>query len=373
MRYMAHILITGGAGFIGSHLADSLLERGDRVRALDNLDPQVHGASKRPDYLHPDVDLQVGDVRDPVAVAKALEGIDKVVHLAAAVGVGQSMYQIDKYVSVNDLGTATLLQALTERPVQRLLVASSMSVYGEGAYVGQDGSPSRPQRRPLTHLKAGDWEVRDEDGEPLHPVGTTEDKPVALSSVYAVSKYTQEQLCLSIGEAYNIPTIALRFFNVFGTRQALSNPYTGVLAIFASRLLNDRPPIVYEDGHQLRDFVSVQDIANACMLALDAAPEVTGIFNIGSGTAVSVVQVARRLADALGKPEIEPDVSLRFRAGDVRHCYADISRAQQRLGFRPRVSLEDGLPELVTWLATQQADDRFGQATRELAARGLTA
>jgi dTDP-L-rhamnose 4-epimerase len=369
---MARILITGGAGFIGSHLADALLSRGDHVRVLDVLDPQVHGRSVRPSYLAPDVELHIGDVRDAAAVRKALTDMDAVCHLAAAVGVGQSMYQVDRYVSVNDHGTATLLQALTERPVSRLVVASSMSVYGEGAYVCADGAPARAPRRTIAQLRAGEWDVRDLDGQPLHPEPTPEDKPVALSSVYAVSKYTQEQLSLSIGEAYDIPTAALRFFNVFGTRQALSNPYTGVLAIFGARLLNDRPPLVFEDGHQLRDFISVHDVVSGCCRALDAAPEITGIFNIGSGRAVSVLQIATALATALGK-SIEPEVTLRFRAGDVRHCYADISRARAELGFEPRLSLEDGLPELVEWLLTQHADDRVAEATGELAARGLTA
>jgi dTDP-L-rhamnose 4-epimerase len=369
---MAHVLITGGAGFIGSHLADALLARGDRVRVLDNLDPQVHGRVDRPAYLHRDVELRVADVRDPDAVTAALEEIDVVCHLAAAVGVGQSMYQIDRYVSTNDTGTAVLLQALTDHPVRRLVVASSMSVYGEGAYVAPDGRAARPQRRSVARLREADWELRDELGQLLHPVPTPEDKPVSLSSVYAVCKYTQEQLCLSVGAAYGIPTIALRFFNVFGPRQALSNPYTGVLAIFGARLLNGRAPIVYEDGYQLRDFVSVHDIAQACRLAVDAPTDVAGVFNIGSGCAISINQVARRLADALGRSDLEPEISGRYRAGDVRHCYADITLARQALGFAPAVTLEAGLPELVDWIATQSAEDRFTQAAEELIARGLT-
>ncbi|MFL5122709.1 MAG: SDR family NAD(P)-dependent oxidoreductase, partial [Microvirga sp.] len=235
------ILITGGAGFIGSHLADELLRRGHTVRALDNLSPQVHGAAAgRPAYLDAGIELLRGDVRDADAVRRALRQVDAVYHFAAAVGVGQSMYEIDHYTSVNNHGTATLLQALIEQPVQRLVVASSMSLYGEGLYRAPDGTACPGTERPLDQLKAADWEVRNAAGETLAPIPTPEDKPPSLSSVYALSKFDQERLCLMLGHAYGIPTVALRFFNVFGTRQALSNPYTGVLAIFASRLLNDR-------------------------------------------------------------------------------------------------------------------------------------
>jgi dTDP-L-rhamnose 4-epimerase len=256
----SHILITGGAGFIGSHLADALLARGHRVRALDNLAPQVHGdGATAPDYLDSEVELVVGDVRDAPTVRRALQGVDAVVHLAAAVGVGQSMYQIAHYTAVNNGGTAVLLEALSRAPVERLVVASSMSLYGEGLYRTADGEARVAPERPLEQLRLGDWDVRGENGESLLPVPTPETKPPSLASVYALSKYDQERLCLLVGTVYGIPTTALRFFNVYGTRQALSNPYTGVLAIFASRLLNGRRPMVFEDGRQRRDFVSVRD------------------------------------------------------------------------------------------------------------------
>jgi len=371
---MSRVLITGGAGFIGSHLADALLHDGHDVRVIDNLDQQVHGDVDWPDYLDRRVDLRIGDVRDESAVVRALEDVDVVCHLAAAVGVGQSMYQIDRYVDVNDLGTATLLQAIAERrSISRLVVASSMSVYGEGLYTNTGGAPVSVGARSARQLRAGDWDVRDRDGCPAIPAPTPEDKPVALNSVYAVCKYAQERLCLAVGEAYEIPTIALRFFNVYGSRQALSNPYTGVLAIFASRLLNGRRPMVYEDGGQQRDFVSVHDIAQACQAALSAPPHVTGVFNIGSGSPITIADVARRLADALDVPHLEPDITGRCRIGDVRHCFADISAARAALGYRPRVRLEDGLIDLVAWLRTQHAVDRFSEASHELAARGLTA
>ena len=366
-----HILITGGAGFIGSHLADHLLERGHRVRALDNLAPQVHGRAERPAYLADEVDLVRGDIRDRDAVRRSLTGIDAVFHLASAVGVGQSMYEIEHYTSTNNVGTAVLLEALVEHPVERLVVASSMSLYGEGLYRREDGELVHGLERPLDQLRRGAWELREETGGGLTPVPTTEDKRPSLSSVYALSKFDQERLCLMIGRAYRIPTVALRFFNVFGTRQALSNPYTGVLAIFAARLMNDNAPLIFEDGQQLRDFVSVSDIVQACRLALEV-PEAEGhAFNVGSGRAITVAEVAALVRGILGK-DIEPDVTGKYRVGDIRHCFADISRARRVLGYEPRVTLEDGLVELAGWLHEQAAEDRVTEASRELAARGLT-
>ena len=366
-----HILITGGAGFIGSHLADHLLERGHQVRALDNLSPQVHGRVERPAYLNDDVDLVRGDVRDREAVRRALTGIDAVFHLASAVGVGQSMYEIEHYTSTNNVGTAVLLEALVEHPVERLVVASSMSLYGEGMYRRSDGELMHGEERPLDQLRRGAWELFDETGGELTPVPTSEDKRPSLSSVYALSKFDQERMCLMIGRAYRIPTVALRFFNVFGTRQALSNPYTGVLAIFASRLMNGNAPLIFEDGRQLRDFVSVYDIVQACRLALEV-PEAQGqAFNIGSGRAVTVSDVAALVRGILGK-HIDPDVTGKYRVGDIRHCFADISRARAVLGYEPRVSLEDGLVELADWLHEQAAEDRVTEASRELSTRGLT-
>ncbi|MCG3114064.1 MAG: NAD-dependent epimerase/dehydratase family protein [Candidatus Manganitrophus sp. SA1] len=367
------ILISGGAGFIGSHLADELLAHGYRVRALDNLSEQVHGPrAGRPDYLHPDVELIAGDVRDRAAVRRALEGVDAVYHFAAAVGVGQSMYEIARYTEVNNLGTAVLLEALIERPVERLIVASSMSLYGEGLYRAADGSLMPESERSLLQLKASEWEVRDAEGEILEPIPTPETKPPCLSSVYALSKYDQERICLMIGRAYCFPAVALRFFNVFGTRQALSNPYTGVLAIFASRLLNGNRPLIFEDGLQRRDFVSVYDVARACRLALEV-PEAAGeALNIGSGRSYTIREVADRMAAALGKERIQPEITGQYRAGDIRHCFADIARARKVLGYEPRVTLEEGLVELASWLKGQVAIDRVSDARAELAARGLT-
>jgi dTDP-L-rhamnose 4-epimerase len=370
---MKQILITGGAGFIGSHLADTLVAAGHRVRALDNLSPQVHGErATAPDYLSDEVELIVGDVRDREAVDRALQGVDVVFHLAAAVGVGQSMYRIEHYTDVNNRGTATLLEALSERPVERLVVASSMSVYGEGLYLDSEGRPVESAERTRAQLEAGDWETRGSKGEPLAPVPTPERKPPSLASVYALSKYDQERMCLMVGAAYGIPTTALRFFNVFGTRQALSNPYTGVLAIFASRLLNGKRPAVFEDGRQRRDFVSVADVARACHLAMQRPESAGEVLNVGSGRSYPIAEIGRRLARVLEREEIEPEITGKYRVGDIRHCFADITRAREVLGFEPRVALEDGLAELAAWLARQVATDRVEQARAELAARGLT-
>jgi dTDP-L-rhamnose 4-epimerase len=370
-------LITGGAGFIGSHLADRLLSRGYRVRVLDNLVEQVHGESRaRPSYLSPRVELCVGDVRDPGDVAAALDGVDHVFHLAALVGVGQSMYQAAEYVDVNVRGTAVLLERIAKRPVRRLVVSSSMSIYGEGEYVYPDGSRVMVSERSLERIRQGSWELADARGALLRPVPTREDKPPVLESVYALSKFDQERLCLIMGRAYAIPTVALRFFNVYGPRQALSNPYTGVLAIFAARLLNGRAPLLFEDGEQRRDFVSVHDVANACVLAMEREDAAGRVFNVASGESRRIVDVARDIARALGK-KIAPEITGQYRVGDIRHCFADISLAREQLGFEPEVAFERGILELAEYLQ-QQADtghvvrDRVLEARRELETRGLT-
>ncbi len=367
------VLITGGAGFIGSHLADELIREGHEVRILDSLDAQVHGPqTAAPGYLNPDAELIPRDVRDSSALQRALKGCDAVVHLAAAVGVGQSMYEVEKYVSVNTLGTARLLEALGDSSVKRLVVASSMSIYGEGLYEDADGQEVAWAERRPEDIRAGVWEPRDADRRTLTPLPTPERKPPKLTSVYALSKYDQERMCLMIGQARGLPTTALRFFNVYGPRQALSNPYTGVLAIFAARYLNDRPPLIFEDGEQKRDFVSVHDVARACRLALESDDADGRVFNIGSGEPQTINQVAGRMAAALDKTHIEPQINGRYRVGDVRHCFADISLARRSLGFEPAVRFEDGLAELAEWLREQSAEDRTETAHAELAARGLT-
>jgi dTDP-L-rhamnose 4-epimerase len=366
------ILITGGAGFIGSHLADELLSAGYSVRALDSLVPQVHERHGRPAYLDDDVELVVGDVRNRDVLSRALDGVSAVFHLAAQVGVGQSMYRIADYTSTNVVGTAALLEARAERPVERLIVASSMSVYGEGMYRRRDGTLDEQADRTLTHVSAGRWDPADREGRPLQPIATPETKTPSLKSVYAQTKYDQERLCLIVGEAYRIPTVAMRFFNVYGPRQALSNPYTGVLAIFASRLLNRRRPIVYEDGRQRRDFVSVYDVAHALRLALEVPGAAGHVFNVGSGHSASVLEIAEKMAGVLDVPDIEPEVTNTYRVGDIRHCFADISHARAVLGYEPQMTLDEGLLELACWLSGREASDRAAEANAELAARGLT-
>jgi dTDP-L-rhamnose 4-epimerase len=366
------VLITGGAGFVGSHLADELLECGYAVRALDNLSPQVHGPHpSRPSYLSREVEFIRGDLRDPRIVTAALSGIDGVFHFAAAVGVGQSMYEIAHYTSVNADGTATLLEALAQRPIERLVVASSMSIYGEGLYRTREGEVVAGRERTIEQLKSHDWEVRDDTGEALIPIPTPETKCPALPSVYAISKYHQERLCMTVGRAYGMATVALRFFNIFGPRQALSNPYTGVLAIFASRFLNNKPPLINEDGKQRRDFVSVHDVAQACRLALEHPGAADQVLNIGSGRSYSVLEIAERMGRVLGKEDIEAEIVGKCRLGDIRNCFADISLARRVLGYTPRVTLEDGLVELAEWLEGQIAVDRVSDAAQELNLRGL--
>jgi dTDP-L-rhamnose 4-epimerase len=366
------ILVTGGAGFIGSHVADRLLTSGYSVRVFDNLSPQVHRNGTRPNYLSPEAELVVGDVRDEDSLGRALRDVDGVVHLAASVGVGQSMYEMVSYTQVNEVGTTVLLEGLAKRPVERLICASSMSIYGEGRARASNGELVDPEERSIEQLRRGAWELEDANGGTLTPVPTPEDKRPALSSVYALNKFGQERLCLIAGRAYQIPTLALRFFNVYGPNQALSNPYTGVLAIFASRLLNDRPPLVFEDGLQMRDFVHVRDVAEACFLALQTTKGIGDVFNVGSGESRTVLSIASDLAAVLER-KITPHVTGKYRAGDIRHCVADIGKIKRTLGYQPSVRFRDGLEELAGWLAGEIAEDRVEHATAELEARGLVA
>lgn len=367
------ILVTGGAGFVGSHLVDALVGVGHEVRVLDSLDPQVHGAgAARPDYLHPAAELRVGDVRDREAVRDALDGVDVVFHQAAAVGVGQSMYEMERYVAVNTLGAAVLLEEVVERRdhIRRMVVASSMSIYGEGAYRTAGGEPAHPDLRSEQALRERRWELAGPDGRPLEPVPTPEDKPLRPTSIYAITKRDHEEMFLSVGAAYGIPAVALRYFNIYGTRQSLSNPYTGVMAIFSSRLLNRRRPLVFEDGLQSRDFVHVSDIVRANLLALEKDEAVGRVYNVGTGRPTTVRGVAELLAEQLDFPE-PPDVVAKYRAGDIRHCFADISRVRRELGFEPQVGLEEGMRELLAWLRTQKATDQVERAASELERRGL--
>ena len=366
------ILITGGAGFIGRHLAHALLRRGDRVRVLDSLIEQVHPTCEPRDELDPEVELIAGDIRDEAAVLRALRGVDKVVHLAAEVGVGQSMYQVDRYVSVNEYGTAVLFQQLIGNPVKRVVTASSMSVYGEGLYRTVDGDLVEDVVRGGRNSD-GSWDPLDAQGRPLIPLPTPETKRNALKSVYAIGKFAQERLTLTLTKQYGMEGAALRMWNVYGPGQALSNPYTGVLAIFASRIANDQRPMVFEDGQQRRDFVHVRDIARAFLLALDHPAADGEVFNVASGVDRTVEEVALLQAASMGRPDLPPEIAQKARAGDIRHCIPDLTKIREVLGYEAREDFSAGLAELAEWVARQEAEDRVIEARKELEMRGLVA
>lgn len=368
------ILITGGAGFIGRHVASELLHRGYRLKVLDSFIPQVHG--KHPadlGALGPDVALIHGDIRDPDAVRLALAGVEGVIHLAAEVGVGQSMYEVERYVSTNDVGTAVLLEELARNPVRRIVTASSMSIYGEGLYRTVNGDLIEKAERAALQDGQRCWELMDADGRPLAPLPTPETKPPNLSSIYALNKFVQERATQIMAAAYGMESVCLRLFNVYGPGQALSNPYTGVLAIFASRLLNGEPPMIFEDGKQRRDFVHVRDVARAFADALEKPQAAGSVLNIGSGQDRTVEAVAVELARAMGREDIFPRILGKARKGDIRHCFCDTQKAQEVLSFAAREQFSEGLAELAEWVNSRIAEDRVDQARSELELRGLVA
>lgn len=375
------VLVTGGAGFIGSHLVDALIEGGHRVRILDSLDPQVHGdGGELPSYVNDGAEYVRGDVRDEVAVARAVEGMDVVFHQAAAVGVGQSMYRVRHYMDVNTVGTAVLMEAVIARraTITKVVVASSMSIYGEGSYRNAAGDMVVATPRPVSQFQKGQWELRAAGSdEALVPCPTSEEKPLRPSSPYAVGKRDQEELCLTLGRAYGVPTVALRYFNVYGERQSPSNPYTGIAAIFASRVLNGRPPLLFEDGLQSRDFVHVSDIVRANLLALDCDAMDYDSFNVGTGRPLTVLDIANAVVRILrSTPEAEealrPRIVEQFREGDIRHCFGDITKIQTIAGFEPLVAFEGGIRRSLEWFRGQKAIDRVAEATEELRSMGLT-
>ena len=371
---MKKVLIVGGCGFVGSHTADALLRQGLQVVVFDNLSKQVHD-SGLPAYLSREVEFVEGDVQDLSALNRVVAGADVIYHLAAAVGVGQSMYQISHYCSSNIQGTANLLQAILDthsRP-EKLIVASSMSIYGEGRYVCAACGEVEPLPRTIRQLKQKRWElICPLCHDNVEPAATSEEKPLACTSVYALSKKAQEEMTLLFGQTYDIPTVALRYFNIYGPRQALSNPYTGVAAIFASRLLNGNPPVVFEDGLQMRDFVNIQDIVQANLLALSSTGGDGRALNVGSGNPITILEVAREIAVMLGA-DIDITVPGVYRAGDIRHCFADITKTCRLLGYSPRVSFREGMLDLVDWLESQQPHDHTEDALLQLTARGLVA
>lgn len=370
------IFVTGGAGFIGSHLVDALITRGHEVRVYDNLESQVHGNTQKvPEYFNRDAELIVGDIRNREALRKALGSAEVVFHEASAVGVGQSMYQVEKYVHVNTLGTANLLDIIVNEKtrVRKLILASSMSNYGEGKYQCDRCGIVYPRLRGLQQFKTHDWEVWCPScNSPLSPLPTDEGKPLFPTSIYATTKRDQEEMFCEIGFAYDVPTVILRYFNVYGPRQALSNPYTGVIAIFSNCILGGAPPVLFEDGLQTRDFIHVRDIIQANLLALEKHETGVGIFNVGTGkptTLLHLLDVLHRVLP-VGNSEVVK-ASGRFRAGDIRHCFADISEIRSKLGFTPQVTFEDGIRELMDWVRLQPPSQVLAQAMSELEAKGL--
>ena len=370
---MEKIVVTGGAGFIGRAVCRELLSRGHEVRVLDSLIEQVHGQGERPAELDAQVELVQGDVRNGHIVERALRGADAVIHLAAEVGVGQSMYEVERYTSVNEVGTAVLFERLIERPVRRVVTASSMSIYGEGLYRDADGETVQDAERGALRDNQRVWDPLDRSGRPLTPIATPEWKRPSLASIYALGKFAQERMTHIMTAPYGMEGVCLRLFNVYGPGQALSNPYTGVLAIFAARLLNEQRPMIFEDGEQRRDFVHVDDVARAFADALELPQAAGGTFNIGSGQDRSVTEVARKLAAAMGRDGMEPDIVGKARTGDIRHCFCDTRLAEEALGFSARRDFGEGLAELAEWVARQTAEDRVGQARAELEIRGLVA
>ncbi len=366
------VLVTGGAGFIGSFLVDALVDRGHDVVVFDNLEEQVHGRGL-PGYLHQGARYIWGDVLSYDSLKEVVLNAEVIFHEAAMVGVGQSQYQIRQYVEVNTLGTANLLDILANNRHEctKLIVAGSMSSYGEGLYVCDRDGPLRPPLRTAEQMAAGDWEIHcPRCGRHVQPAPTPESATQLCNSIYAITKKDQEEMVMVFGRTYGLPTVTLRYFNVYGPRQSLSNPYTGVAAIFISRIKNDQPPVVYEDGLQTRDFVSVHDVVQANLLAMENDTANGEVFNVGSGEAVSILQVASSLAEVCGR-HIQPQVTWQFRKGDVRHCVADIDKITRLLGYRPRFSFTNGMRELIDWSREAQSADHFQEAALQLASRGL--
>lgn len=369
---MATCLVTGGAGFIGSFLVDELLTRGHRVRVYDSLDPQVHPDGKVPTYLNKDAEFIQGDVRDYEGLEQAIDGVDVVFHEAAAVGVGQSQYQIKRYVDINIGGTANVLDILANKKnrVSKIIVAASMSSYGEGRYRCDTCGPVNPPLRPLAQMEQQQWEhMCPACHGPLRPTPTSEEKLQECNSIYAITKKNQEEMVLNFGATYGIPAVALRYFNTYGPRQSLSNPYTGVAAIFISRIKNDHQPVVFEDGLQTRDFVSVHDIVQANILAMENM-SLSGYYNIGNGQPRTIKAIAELINSLYGK-NIAPELTCKFRKGDIRHCVADISKAKEELGYTPRIPFEEGMRKLIQWSETAESQDKFEEARQELQKRGL--
>jgi len=373
MNKFKNILVTGGAGFIGSHLVDGLIDRGYRVRVIDNLFKQIHLTGKLPKYFNKKAEFVKGDVTRRTDWIKALKGVDVVYHLAAAVGVGQSMYEVEHYVKVNSLGTALFLDILAnnKHSIKKMIVAASMSSYGEGSYLCETCGVVRPPLRSQAQLVRGDWEVHCPICNKYpKPVPTSEDAKQNSNSIYAIGKKEQEEMVLTVGLAYEIPSVSMRYFNVYGPRQSLSNPYNGVAAIFMSRIKNGKPPIINEDGGQTRDFIHVRDVTLANIQALENDNANYQVFNVGSGNPVTILDVANILIN-LYQSQVKPEITGKVRKLDVRHCFADTTKLRTLLGWEPTVEFKDGLREIIDWSRNESANDLVDHAMEELAKRGL--
>ncbi len=366
------ILVTGGAGFIGSFLVDKLVDLGYQVRILDNLEDQVH-QGKKPTYLNKEAEFIEGDVRDYSDFKEATRRVDAIFHLAAAVGVGQSNYQIGKYMDTNAGGTANLFDILvnSKNEVKKVITISSMTGYGEGNYFCKKCGIVRPGLRDEKQLKKKDWNLYCQTCQNIvDPIPTDEKALDCPNSIYGLSKKVQQDLSFLIGSIYKIPVVVLRGFNIYGPRQSLSNPYTGVTAIFISRLKNNKEAVIFEDGLQTRDFVSVHDVVDAFVLSLENEEANKQIFNIGSGKGTTILEVAKTLSKLLGKSELIT-INKEFRKNDIRHCFADISKAKKILDWKPKIGLEEGFRELIAWSGTEIAEDKFFRAQQELKDKGL--
>jgi dTDP-L-rhamnose 4-epimerase len=371
------VLVTGGAGFIGSHLVDKLIdEMGLKVTVFDILEEQVHGKEKKiPNYLNENAHFIQGSVTNYEKLKDLVLNHDVVFHLAAMVGVGQSMYQIQKYVEHNILGTSNLLDIIAncEHNIKKLVIASSNTVYGEGKSKCNKCGVIFPKLRTLEQLKNKDWEINcPKCSSKVKPLLTDEETPFSSSSIYALTKQAQEQTGLLIGDTYGIDTTVLRFFLVYGPRQALSNPYTGVCSIFSSRLFNKKPPIIFEDGLQSRDFVNVKDVCQALTLSMINREAKGEIFNVASGEPITINEVANIITEKIN-PKLKPIYNQEYRIGDIRHCLADISKIKKKLGYTPTVKFKDGIDEVLEWIKPQigTITDDSQKALNELKEKGL--
>lgn len=377
---MNNVLITGGAGFIGSHVALKLVKQGVKVTVLDNLSPQIHGDNpEETSPLYQSIKEKVKFIKGSVTSRedwlKALEGIDAVLHLAAETGTGQSMYEIEKYVNVNIGGTAILLDILTNErtDVKRVVVAESRAIYGEGRYWSEElDTFIYPDERPEATMSEGDFEVKYPGcTQPLKLVGTTEDSLVHPGSVYGITKQVQGQLVHLVCKSIGIESVSFRYQNVYGPGQSLSNPYTGILSIFSTRIKNGNGINIFEDGMETRDFVYIDDIADATILGL-SVPGISGnAFNIGTGVATDVLTVAKTLIKHYGK-EVPLTVSGNYRLGDIRHNFADITKARNLLGFEPKWSFDKGIEQFCRWVNGQPVQpDNYEASIEEMKQKGL--